>query len=119
WAAKLARRTSPVPSLTGRGDSRRIWEDSLSLMGEGQGEGDPAITDAYLTKEVLQTMDEAAKKTALRMIPYGMFVLTSKAKTGDAVSAGTVNWITQASFAPPLVAVGIKGDSTIHAHVKE
>ena len=64
-------------------------------------------------------MDEAAKKTALRMIPYGMFVLTSKAKTGDAVSAGTVNWITQASFAPPLVVVGVKADSHVHAHIKE
>ena len=64
-------------------------------------------------------MDEAAKKTSLRMIPYGMFVLTSKAAQGDEVSAGTVNWITQCSFAPPLVAVGVKGDSRIHQHIKD
>jgi len=50
-------------------------------------------------------MDPNAKKTALRMIPYGLFVLT--AAKGDRVSAGTVNWVTQASFAPPLVAVGV------------
>ena len=45
-------------------------------------------------------MDEAAKKTALRMIPYGMFVLTSRSKDGQEVGTATVNWITQASFSP-------------------
>ena len=46
-------------------------------------------------------MDEDAKKTALRMIPYGMVVLTSKAKEGQEVGAATLNWITQTSFSPP------------------
>ncbi len=64
-------------------------------------------------------MDEAAKKTALRMIPYGMFVLTTKAQSGDEVGAGTVNWMTQASFAPPLVVVGVKADSRVHQHIKD
>jgi len=64
-------------------------------------------------------MDEDAKKAALRMIPYGMFVLTSKSKDGKDVSAATVNWLTQTSFAPPLVAVGVKGDSGAHAHITE
>jgi flavin reductase (DIM6/NTAB) family NADH-FMN oxidoreductase RutF len=63
-------------------------------------------------------MDEQAKKTALRMIPYGLFVLTSKSKDGSELSAATVNWVTQASFAPPLVVVGVKGDSGAHAHIK-
>jgi flavin reductase (DIM6/NTAB) family NADH-FMN oxidoreductase RutF len=43
-------------------------------------------------------MDEDAKETALRMIPYGMVVLTSKAKEGQEVGAATINWITQTSF---------------------
>ncbi|MEC8856739.1 MAG: flavin reductase family protein [Chloroflexota bacterium] len=64
-------------------------------------------------------MDEDAKKTALRMIPYGMYVLTSKSKDGKDVSAATVNWLTQTSFAPPLVAVGVKGDSGAHAHITD
>ena len=50
-------------------------------------------------------MDEAAKKQALRMIPYGLFVVT--AKNGDDVTSATVNWVTQTSFSPPLVAVGL------------
>lgn len=62
-------------------------------------------------------MDPNAKKTALRMIPYGLFVLTAEGKGG--VSAATVNWVTQASFAPPLVVVGVKTDSNAHALIKE
>ncbi len=62
-------------------------------------------------------MDDAAKKTALRMIPYGLYVLTARARDG-AVAAATVNWVTQASFAPPLVAVGVKVDSGAHPIIK-
>ena len=62
-------------------------------------------------------MDENAKKKALLMIPYGLFVLG--ARHGDKQTVATVNWLTQASFKPPLVVVGIKGDSTAHALVKE
>jgi flavin reductase (DIM6/NTAB) family NADH-FMN oxidoreductase RutF len=61
-------------------------------------------------------MDEQAKKTALRRIPYGLFLLT--AKHGDDIASGTVNWVTQTSFKPPLVAVGIKQDSHPYGVVK-
>jgi len=64
-------------------------------------------------------MNEDAKKTALRMIPYGMFVLTSRSQDGSDISAATVNWVTQTSFSPPLVAVGVKGDSSSHHHIKD
>lgn len=62
-------------------------------------------------------MDADAKKTALRMIPYGLYVLT--AQKGDQVAAATVNWVTQASFEPPLVVVGVKADSGAHSLIKE
>jgi flavin reductase (DIM6/NTAB) family NADH-FMN oxidoreductase RutF len=55
-------------------------------------------------------MDTDAKKTALRMIPYGLYVLTAETKDGD-IAAATVNWVTQASFEPPLLVVGVKADS--------
>ena len=35
-------------------------------------------------------MDENAKKTALRMIPYGLYVMTAEDKDGR-ISAATVN----------------------------
>ena len=63
-------------------------------------------------------MDANAKKTALRMIPYGLYVLTAAHKDGR-ISAGTVNWVTQASFEPPLVVVGVKTDSAGHALIKD
>jgi flavin reductase (DIM6/NTAB) family NADH-FMN oxidoreductase RutF len=62
-------------------------------------------------------MDPNVKKTALRMIPYGLYVLT--AEHGDGIAAATVNWVTQASFQPPLVAVGVKADSQAHALIKQ
>lgn len=63
-------------------------------------------------------MNEDAKKTALRMIPYGIYVLTAEGSDGS-VAAATVNWVTQASFSPPLVAIGVKTDSGAHAIIKD
>jgi flavin reductase (DIM6/NTAB) family NADH-FMN oxidoreductase RutF len=63
-------------------------------------------------------MDEDAKKTALRMIPYGLYVLTAEGKDGK-IAASTVNWVTQTAFKPPLVVVGVKADSGAHAIIKE
>ena len=62
-------------------------------------------------------MDENAKKKALLMIPYGLYVLG--ARNGDNQTVATVNWVTQTAFQPPLVVVGIKKDSGAHAMVKE
>ena len=63
-------------------------------------------------------MDANTKKTVLRMIPYGLYVLTARG-ADDAVAAATVNWVTQASFSPPLVAVGVKADSAGHGLIKQ
>ncbi len=63
-------------------------------------------------------MDANAKKTALRMVPYGLYVLTAEGRDGT-VAASTVNWVTQASFEPPLVVVGVKADSGAHALIKD
>jgi len=62
-------------------------------------------------------MDEQAKKSALRMIPYGLYVLTGETKDGE-VAAATVNWVTQTAFAPPLIVVGVKTDSGAHSVIK-
>ncbi len=63
-------------------------------------------------------MDAATKKTALRMIPYGLYVLAAKGADGG-LTAATVNWVTQTSFNPPLIAVGVKADSGSCAAIKE
>ena len=43
-------------------------------------------------------MDENAKKRALLMIPYGLFILGGK--HGESQTVATINWVTQASFNP-------------------
>ncbi len=57
-------------------------------------------------------MDLEAKKNALRMISYGAYIAT--ARGGDDTAAATVTWVTQMSFEPPLVAVGVKLDSQLY-----
>ncbi|MCX7863822.1 MAG: flavin reductase family protein, partial [Novosphingobium sp.] len=64
------------------------------------------------------TMDEQARKIALRMIPYGIYVMTAGG-TGRTPAAATVNWVTQTSFSPPLVAIGVKTDSGVYAATRQ
>ncbi len=62
-------------------------------------------------------MNTDAKKAVLRMIPYGIYVLTTDDGAGN-LAASTVNWVTQSAFAPPLVVVGVKADSGTYKTVK-
>ena len=54
-------------------------------------------------------MDPEAKKIALRKIPHGLFIVG--VKDGERMNAFTGTWLTQASFEPPRVAMGIRKDS--------
>ena len=62
-------------------------------------------------------MNNDHKKIVLRMIPYGIYVLT--VEDGNDVAAATVNWVTQTSFNPPLLAIGVKADSGAYALLKK
>ena len=79
---------------------------------EGKFEG---LFNSVYTK--VDFMDDQSRKTALRMISYGMYILTSKFK--DDYCAATVTWVSQASFEPPLISVCIKRDSASYTVVKE
>lgn len=61
-------------------------------------------------------MDPKDKRTALRAINYGLYVLT--AADGDAFGAAGINWLSQASFEPPLVMAAVKADSETCAIVR-
>jgi flavin reductase (DIM6/NTAB) family NADH-FMN oxidoreductase RutF len=54
-------------------------------------------------------VDEAAKKEALRLFTYGLYVVTTG--EGEEVGAFTANWVSQVSFDPPLVVVSVENDS--------
>ncbi|MGE3075199.1 MAG: flavin reductase family protein [Dehalococcoidia bacterium] len=65
-------------------------------------------------------MDEqtaAAKKTILRTIPYGLYILGVHNAGED--SAAAINWVTQTSFEPPLIVMGVKKDSGAYALLKK
>ena len=54
-------------------------------------------------------MDDAAKKSVLDHFPYGLYVVTV---SHDGAEHGmTANWITQAAFEPPMVAVAVENES--------
>jgi flavin reductase (DIM6/NTAB) family NADH-FMN oxidoreductase RutF len=61
-------------------------------------------------------MDPQDKKVALRAINYGLYVLT--AVDGDEYAAAGVNWLSQTSFEPPLIMVGVKTDNDSHAIIE-
>ncbi len=61
-------------------------------------------------------MDPAIRKRVLRLMTYGLYVLTACA--GDEVAGGTITWLSQASFTPPLVMAGIRRDGRVHAVVE-
>lgn len=62
-------------------------------------------------------MSDDKIKDALRMIPYGFYAFTTK--NGDDVNAMVVNWVSQMSYTPRLVAVGISKTAYSHGLVKE
>lgn len=61
-------------------------------------------------------LDPDARKKILKSLTYGLHILTALHE-GD-VAAGTITWLSQASFNPPLVMVGVKVGSRLHAAVE-
>jgi flavin reductase (DIM6/NTAB) family NADH-FMN oxidoreductase RutF len=62
-------------------------------------------------------VDSRKKTFVLRMIPYGVHVLTATDQSGTPMAA-TVHWVTQSSFAPPLITLALRPDSDIYAAVR-
>lgn len=64
-------------------------------------------------------MDQSDKTFALRMIPYGVFVVSAANPKTGAAAACTVHWVTQTSFTPCLLAVCIRQDHPILPIMRE
>ena len=54
-------------------------------------------------------MDRESRKTVLRKIPYGLYVIG--VRRGEEVNAFTGSWFSQASMEPPLVMLGVSKKS--------
>ncbi len=63
------------------------------------------------------TLAPDAKRKVLRSMTYGVHVATATA--GDLIGAGTITWLSQASFSPPLIMAAIKVGSKLHAAIEQ
>lgn len=61
-------------------------------------------------------MSDDKIKDALKMMPYGFYSFTTK--SGDDVNAMVVNWVSQMSYEPRLLAVGIQKSCYSHGLVE-
>jgi flavin reductase (DIM6/NTAB) family NADH-FMN oxidoreductase RutF len=61
-------------------------------------------------------MNDAIKEV-LRMFPYGFYAITSRAD--DNVNAMVANWVTQVSFEPRLMAIGLAKSSHSHGVIQK
>jgi flavin reductase (DIM6/NTAB) family NADH-FMN oxidoreductase RutF len=61
-------------------------------------------------------MSDDPIKDALRLMPYGFYSLTSR--NGDDVNAMVANWITQASFTPRLIVIGLQKTCYTHGVIQ-
>ena len=53
-------------------------------------------------------MNEADRRTVLRLFPYGLYAIT--VRSGDQDHGITAAWVMQASFAPPMVIASVESE---------
>jgi len=63
-------------------------------------------------------VDAAAKKHALRLVPYGLYLAGARHADGH-TTVSLVSWFTQTSFDPALVVLGLHKESEALKAVKE
>lgn len=63
-------------------------------------------------------MDAAAKKHALRLVPYGLYLAGTRREDGTK-QVSLVSWFTQTSFDPCLVVVGMHREGAAFTAVQE
>ena len=62
-------------------------------------------------------MDPKTKQKVLRLLTNGMYVFTSR--SADRFGAGTITWVSQASFKPPLLMVALRKEGSAYQCVVE
>ena len=64
------------------------------------------------------TLNLEAKKILLRKIPHGLFICGVKNEDTNEVNGFTASWVTQGSFAPPLVVMAVRAEGSSHEIIK-
>lgn len=62
------------------------------------------------------SVDQAARRTVLRLFTYGLYVIG--VSDGTDANVFTANWLTQVSFDPPLVALSVENGCRSHAIIE-
>jgi flavin reductase (DIM6/NTAB) family NADH-FMN oxidoreductase RutF len=62
-------------------------------------------------------MSENQVSEVLRRLPYGFYIITSR--HGDDVNAMVLNWLTQVSFEPRMIAIGLQKKSYTHKLIEK
>lgn len=62
-------------------------------------------------------MSNDSIKEALKRIPYGFYAITSR--NGDDVNVMVANWLTQASFTPRLMVLGLQKKAYTHGVIRQ
>jgi len=61
-------------------------------------------------------MDAAKRNQVMRLMTYGLYIVT--ARDDRHVAGGTITWLSQSSFKPPLVMAGIQRRSSLHRTIE-
>ncbi len=61
-------------------------------------------------------MEKDALRRFFESFPYGLFILGSR--NGPKISTSVVNWVTQVSFHPPIVAVSVEENSRMRESIE-
>lgn len=62
-------------------------------------------------------MEKDVLRKVFESFPYGLFILGSR--NGSKVSTSVVNWVTQVSFHPPIVAVSVEESSRMRKTIED
>ena len=64
------------------------------------------------------TLNQEAKKILLRKIPHGLFICGVRDEVKGEINGFTASWVTQGSFAPPLVVMAVRAEGSSHEIIK-
>ncbi len=64
--------------------------------------------------KLIMTLNLEAKKILLRKIPHGLFICGVRDEEKDEINGFTASWVTQGSFAPPLIVMAVRAEGASH-----
>jgi flavin reductase (DIM6/NTAB) family NADH-FMN oxidoreductase RutF len=67
----------------------------------------------------MKTSRDRMVHEALRLIPYGLYVIGARGKGDGEMNAMAASWVTQCSFEPPLVMVAVRKPSRSYDLIKK